>query len=667
MSPKTPRKPSVSTARNTDPTTQSAGHPLNPIDAYFSRNPDFITPDLTNPSQSSAQRPSVDQSPSPAVEITPITPRNVAEHPVDSSIEKYWLSEELLRNMAAADDTGVRYIVGRKFVDVEYDGTLHTANVDQTPVQGAYRLRLLTELKASGPLVYKNPHAPTWRLAESPPSAAKRPATGTDDAPLAQRPRATATIEYVDAGAYVETMRSPDAQGYYELRPRTLLPTRPSDMLFAFRDRYGRWVKVDPPSGGFGAQPANLPHWTDKEIFDLYRIHGQDVERFRAQVQTSGLRPQWVEPVTAENPFKSLLNDGLRWLHPSFTASQRETWLQSYNLLPSQIASLQLHLHRHSESTFPQWAESHKQMAQNLSDPRQLEQFALDTARELELKRGAKHAWYDPERCMTAPVREALLGKLGYRRNKHNLLYRTDVPALFRGDDRSPFEMANDDTMLPRMKHKPGATTDDRPMSATFSLKEAMMYGKEPDPEYLLYNSQTHKHPGKQRSDDASDSSDTESSDASDSSDDDGAVAWTRERNYTAVRTRQTDMFIYLLDTRGIEVVPREENVSFNSDAEKNPVWFPEDDYEGLISATPKGLEASRVWMLNATLTKAANIKDITRLADSRAETLEAVSHAGHSTQHQYDELIDKAEALGNEIVRLSGRKNEYGDDIVWP
>jgi hypothetical protein len=664
MSPKTPRKPSVATARDTDTTTQLAGRPVDPIAPYSPWGPDFITADLANPFQTSSPRPGAERPQSATVEIT-ITPRNVADQPVDSSIEKYWLSEDLLHNMAAADETGVRYIVGRKFVDVEYDGTLHTANVDQTPVGGAYQLRLLTELKASGPLVYKNPHAPTWRLAESTRLTQKRPASGTADAPLAQRPRSATAIEYVDAGAYVETVRSPDAQGYYELRPRSLLPTRPSDMLFAFRDVYGRWLKVDPPSGGFGAQPANLPHWTDKEIFDLYRIHGQDIERFRAQAQASGLPPKWVEPIAAANPFKSLLNDRLRWLYPSFSATQRETWLQSYNLLPSQITRLQLHLH--SEPTVPQWAESHKQMAQDLSNSRHLEQFALDTARELALKRGAKHAWYDPERCMTAAVREALLGKLGYRRNKNKLLYRTDVPALFRGDDRAPFEMANDDTMLPRMDHKPGATTDDRPMSATFSLKEAMMYGKEPDPEYLLYNSQTHKYPGKPPNDDASDSSATESSDASDSSDDDGAVAWTRERKYTAARTRQTDMFIYLLDTRGIEVVPREENVRFNSDAEKKPAWFPEDDYEGLISATPNGLEASRVWMLNSTLTKAANIKDIARLADSRAETLEAVSHAGHSTQHQYDELIDKAEALGNEIVRLSGRKNEYGDDIVWP
>lgn len=666
MSPKIPRKPAASTSSGAETTTHSAARPDNSAEPFLFRNTEFNSPDTNNPFQTLQQPPSNRPPPTSAVEVTPIVTRNIVDPVEDSSIETYWLPEALLRGMQAPDETGVRHIVGRKFVDVEYEGVLHTVNVAQEPINGAYRIKRLRERDASGPLVVKNPQAPTWRLDASTPLPQKRPAPATADAPQAQRPRSATPLVYADDSAYSATLRSPDAQGYFELTPRGSLPTTASATLFAFRANDNKWIQVDPPSGGFGAKPANLAHWTDKEIFDLYRIHGADIERFRTQAQVSGMPPKWVEPVIAQTPVTDLLNNGLRWLHPQMNASQRESWLQSYNLLPSQLTRLQQHLR--TELSLPHWAESHKQLTQDLAHPQRLEQLARDTATELELKRGAKHPWYSPESSMTPALRETLLKQMGYRRNKHNLLYLTDVPALFRADDRTPFEIANDDAMLPRMKHKPGATTEDRPMSATFSLNEGMMYAKAPDPEYLLYNTQTNKHPGKKPTDtDASDSSDTDSSDASDSSDDERTKAWDHERNYTAVRTRQSEMFLYLLDTRNIEVVPREENHSFNWGAQKDPAWFPEDDFEGLISVSRSGLDADRIWLLNSARTKAANVDDIRVQAGTRAERIEWATQAGHANSHEYDQLIDGVEAAGKPILKLSGSKKEFGYDIQWP
>ena len=127
-------------------------------------------------------------------------------------------------------------------------------------------------------------------------------------------------------------------------------------------------------------------------------------------------------------------------------------------------------------------------------------------------------------------------------------------------------------------------------------------------------------------------------------------------------------MFLYALDTRTLEVVPHEENHNFNSAARDTPpTWFPDDDYEGLISVTKKGLEAERVWLLNSALTKGANVKDIAQQAGSRGDKIEASTHAGHANKHEYDQLIDEVEAAGKPMLRLSGNKNEFGYDVIWP
>ncbi|WP_311883608.1 MULTISPECIES: hypothetical protein [unclassified Pseudomonas] len=612
-------------------------------------------------------RTTTENAPAPAVVIQPMPVPGFSRRAGDDSLDNYWLREDFLRGMQPADEEGFRWIVGRRFVNVEHEGRLHTTHVDLDPA-GVYRCRLLTERIPSGPILYKNKDRPTWRMTEHPvplmPST-KRPApamsTPSAAAPVAKQPR----LALFDTTAYKPSLRSPDSQGYYELVPAFGL--KDDVAHFAFRNQHGNWAPVDAPAGGFGAQPAHLQHWTDFDIWRAYGLHGEDLVRFRADAQASGKRPQWVTPQVAENPYHELLHDTLRWLIPGASLSQREAFLQSYNLLPSQLSRLQLDMK--TELKMPLWAQAHKHMTEDVANVQHLEQLSRAVVVELNLKRNARHDWYDPETSMTPQVREALVSKLGYRRNKYNCLYRDDVPALFRGDERGPFELADDAVMLPRYHHEPGATTH-KPMSATFSLEEGKMYAREPDPEYLRFNRQTNKYPGREMDDSSSDSgsSDTESNTSSEWSEPASPIPWDHDRNYRSTRVKQKEMFLYVLDTRRLEVVPHEENMLFNSAARDTPpTWFPSDDYEGLISVSRSGLEADRIWLLNSALTKAVKVDHLKELAGASAERIEAATHEGHLNKFQYDLLIDQAETAGKPVLRLSGNGNEFAWDINWP
>ncbi|VVQ22688.1 hypothetical protein PS941_05395 [Pseudomonas fluorescens] len=666
MSPKIPRKTYQPSTQQPDPGTSP---PLRTDPPFPAGGPSiFRLPGLPtgqNSGHTAGGRPIMDNTP-PAVVIQAMPATSSARLASDNSLDIYWLRDDFLRGMKPAEDDGIRWIVGRQFVDVEYEGRLRTTHVGKD-VAGVYHCKSIYERIASGPALYKNDGRLTWRLTEQPtPTMAttKRLAPSASDQPGSASAAKQHRPAHLDANLYKASPRSPDAQGYYELV--SAFGVNNTVVQFAFMDHFGRWVPVDPPAAGFAAQPALLKHWTDHQIWQAYGIHGQDLVRFRTDAQASGKRPLWVVPEVT-NPHRDLLRDSLRWLHPTMNLTQREALLQSYNLLPSQLNRLQQDLK--TELKMPQWVQAHKSLIDDIANPQRLEQMSQDAARELNLKHDARHDWYSLETSMTAPVREALLSKLGYLRNKNNCLYRTDIPALFRGDERTPFELANDGFMLPRYKHKPGATTH-KPMSATFSLKEGQMYASEPDPEYLRFNSQTNKHPGQDTDGSAagSDASDAESTTSSEWSDAASPIPWDRDRSYESTRTRQKEMFLYVLDTRRLEVVPHEENMSFNSAARDTPpTWFPDDDFEGLISVSRSGLDADRIWLLNSALTKAVKIDDIKNQADARAERIEAATHAGHQNKFEYDQLIDEAEAAGKPVLRLSGSGEEFAYDVSWP
>lgn len=303
MSPKIPRKPLVPTPHKPVSTNEPSIRHDSDTPTSVSRGvwpSDVNTPSTSN--QGHATRPGVDTSRPPAIEVTDLPTPTANEHSKsDSSLNKYWLPETFRRGTYTPDADGFRFIVGRKFVDVEYEGDLHIAHVGLDEDLGVYRVKLLTEQHPSGPIVYKNDASATWRMTEQPSekpafshdesiqsdSAPKRPAPPASEPPETtfgpKRPRPSDTPNYIDLNHYMATWRSPDAQGYGEFEPR--FHSDAADTLFALPGPFGKWIQVDPPVGGFGSQPTHLKHWTDAEIWELYGIHGQDIERFRAEAQ----------------------------------------------------------------------------------------------------------------------------------------------------------------------------------------------------------------------------------------------------------------------------------------------------------------------------------------------------------------------------------------------
>lgn len=385
-------------------------------------------------------------------------------------------------------------------------------------------------------------------------------------------------------------------------------------------------------------------------------------------------RPGSTQP--GQNPRAQLIDGPLHSLYPDKTANELETLLRSYNLSPGQ----QTRLHRDmlENLKIPEWAEQHKQMSRETGNPRRHDLLYSEIEPYLRhLRNGTvTTGLYELHLSLTQEFLDSFLVKAGYSRNRNNCLYRTDIPAVFRGDERTPFELANDGWMLPRYNHKPYATTQ-KAMSVTVSLKAAKMYGAdEPDPEYLLYNSQTNKYPGKQP-DDASDDSDasdvstsSNSTIASSGSESDSSLQLDLERNYEITRHKQQIQFVYAIDSRNMEIVLGEENHAFNR-AANGPNWFPEDDLEALLSVSRRGISADRIWVFDSSHQKAVRVKDlqdhVDDTDDAYARGVEERTHSGANNKDEYDRLIAEVAAAGKPVLLLSSDKEWFANDIVWP
>ncbi|WJK09212.1 hypothetical protein [Pseudomonas fluorescens] len=477
-----------------------------------------------------------------------------------SGLNSYLLSPAMLRNMQPANEEGLRYIVGRKFVDVKDSGTVY---VEFDTDLNTYRAMDLYKKLAPGPALYRNAGESTW----SPSNPLKRAhAADTDGNPEVPRKQSS---------------------------------------------------------------PEPLP-------------------------------AQW-RAATAE-----LLNGHFMRLHPQMTHGERVMLLRSYNLSPLQHVRLRDDLNA-NPLKLPAWAESHKLRSLDSNDPTRFDELHREIEPLLLPLRTGKlvhHGLHDFDESVSREFLDAFLGKLGYLRNSNDSLYRTDIPALFRGDERTPFELYNDGRMLPRLKHPRGATTE-KPISATVSLKLVKGYAgrgtESPDPEYLRYNSQRNKYPGKKpgEPDVESGESDNEWSDVSDMELDD-------ERNYETIRHNQQFVFAYILDTRRMEVVLREENHFLNDAATRKGTWFPDDELEALISTSKRGIESQRLWLLDSTFTRAAKVDDIGEQA-RHGNSIEERTHSGAFNRHEYDDLIDEVARAGKPILILDKEQDWFANDIVWP
>jgi hypothetical protein len=112
-----------------------------------------------------------------SVEITDI---HSAQPALSHELHRYLLNPALLRNMGAADDQGIHYLVRRGFADIEGIGTVHVTLDSAT---GEYRVMDLYRKLPPGPVLVKNSGEATWRLAAPVESSKppKRPAPVVDD------------------------------------------------------------------------------------------------------------------------------------------------------------------------------------------------------------------------------------------------------------------------------------------------------------------------------------------------------------------------------------------------------------------------------------------------------------------------------------------------------
>ncbi|WP_438299885.1 hypothetical protein [Pseudomonas sp. NMS19W] len=472
----------------------------------------------------------------------------------------YLLNPGLLRNMQPANEKGLRYIVGRQFVDVKGVGTVYVEFDDSL---GTYRAMDLYRKLAPGPALYRNTAETTWSL----------------------------------------------------------------------------------------SRPLKRPHSTDTD---------------GAAVVSSKQRSPEPLPILLKAATTELLNEHFKRLYPQMTHGERVVLLRSYNLSPRQHVRLRDDLIA-NPLIIPRWADSHKLRSMDVNDPTRFDALHQEIEPLLLPLRNGKllhHGLGDFDESVSREFLEAFLAKLGYLRNSSDCLYRTDIPGLFRGDERTPFEFYNDGRMLPRLKHPRGATTE-KPVSATVSLKLVRGYAgrgtESPDPEYLRYNNQRNKYPGRKpgEPDVESGESDNDWSDVSD-------VELDAERNYETIRHNQQFVFAYVIDTRKLEVVLREENQLLNDAATRKGAWFPDDELEALISTSKRGIDSQRLWLLDSTFTRAAKVDDIgeqTQFGDS----IEERTHSGAFNRHEYDALIDKAALAGKPILILDQGKEWFANDIVWP
>jgi hypothetical protein len=442
-------------------------------------------------------------------------------------------------------------------------------------------------------------------------------------------------------------------------------------------------------------------------------VHKRKLDNLQTQTSVEAKRPrlageQAEMPAVPDYVTKSLENATLRAsliehlrlrTSPGTAAKSLEDFtrhLQPYNLSTRQLSRLVGDLQ--ADGRFPQWAEDHKRLSTDATNAHRLDEAYAELLPEIMNLRHYSTRHISFESSFTRPFLDDLLAKAGYKRNKNNCLYRTDIPAMFRGDDRTPFEFFNGH-MLPRQDHVGGSTTQ-QAVSATFSLQEASGHARSvSEVEAILYDSQFHKYPGKPRNifdpnnrdRDSGDENSSSSGDESDSSSD-NSMQWNRDKNYFAKRVNQTTGFRYLFDTRNVEVVPGDENVSFNNHAQitneaGTRANFPDDALEGHVSVSTRGLSADRIWLINSTGTRAAKVNDVCAVYMSQPEAainpysskksmpIEERTWSGVDNSHEYDYLIDQVANVNKPVINLSDKRtysetlgsDVFSSDIVFP
>ncbi|WP_342221121.1 FG-GAP-like repeat-containing protein [Candidatus Fukatsuia endosymbiont of Tuberolachnus salignus] len=219
---------------------------------------------------------------------------------------------------------------------------------------------------------------------------------------------------------------------------------------------------------------------------------------------------------------------------------------------------------------------------------------------------------------------------LGYQRNRENALFRTDISGVFRGDHRTPDELASHGKMIAFSSGHTEQHTTDITLCTSTAYGDAYKYGRENT------GSAEHFHYGYQ------DDDEYYSFDSGDESDDDESGA---------LRRRQKDGFVYLIDTRGMEAVPIADNQVLNPD--NATVGGMTVSAEIHVSVPRTGLPSNRIWLVNGDGTKAVKIDDLREHFHEELSSLETQTFAGINSD-AYNYLFIKAENKGLLVLDLS-------------
>lgn len=510
-------------------------------------------------------------------------------------------------------------------------------------------------------------HLETVTLHRSTPAPQTPPDLMTPDSPLPRLPTpgtpetTDTTPVYGDQRHYTWDLEKSDFHGYVEMQRKPGLG-----------DSHGPLTQVAFPEGSgmtvvrrikySAEQRAFRPYWRDIDIWNLYRIEGEDLVRFRQEVAIYGKPPTWIKQREHPSRREELIDYLRLWTNPDSPLKSREQVLarfQPYNLSTQQLGRLCKELSPTGQfknligDEVPAWVKKHQTQSRIVSNSKLFEPFVPEIKAEIIRLRNQGEGTSLLKASLTDPFFQELLVHGGFKRNKHYYLYRTDICAVFKVDDRTPFEIARPAAMVPRTISIEGPTSE-IPVSVMFSLKTAMDFANE-------------------------DKAITSSS-ATQRQDPQAASGSQQANSGTSTPHAQRIMFCYLLDTRTVEVVAGQDNRAYNpARFDRSPAagktWFPSMKMEGHVSMSSIGFTSRRVWLVNSAKTRAALVEDIHRQAlaqatgsnQSQADAIEARTRAGDLNRNEYDALIDEVAKAGKRIIELPERKDVFSDDIVFP
>lgn len=347
--------------------------------------------------------------------------------------------------------------------------------------------------------------------------------------------------------------------------------------------------------------------------------------------QESGYWPKNISgwPFT-EDERQSL--ETLKRLHPEKDKKSIEMLWGSYNMsgeLRQRFISELM-----STGQVPVWAEYHRVASMN---PNNLNRFdnitAVTTPILTSLQnrvRGSSSHQHSAVYHFSPEFLRAYTQILGYQRNREKALFRTDISGVFRGDHRTPDELSSHRKMIAFTSGHSEQHTTDITLCTSTAYGDANIYGRKNTglAEQFHYGYQ--------------DDDEYYSFDSADESDDDESGA---------LRRKQKDGFVYLIDTRGIEVVPIADNQVLNPD--NSTVGGMTVSAEIHVSVPRTGLPSNRIWLVNSDGTKAVKIDDLHEHFHEELSSLEKQTFAGANSDI-YDYLFIEAENKGLPILDLS-------------